>query len=103
MPYPLAWTVGWLNTAYATHVSKKSPRVPLEAVKMSKRFMYFDSEKAVRELGWRPSPIETAVSDALEWFAENGYFSPNEVSYGRTHETDHRHRLIHHEAEVDGR
>jgi dihydroflavonol-4-reductase len=75
VPYSMAWLTGWLSTGYADWVSKKPPSVPLEAVKMSKRFMFFDSAKAVRELGYSVTPIEEAVSDALDWYVEHRYFS----------------------------
>jgi dihydroflavonol-4-reductase len=74
IPYRVAWVAGWLSTRYADYVSKTEPAVALEAVKMSKRYMFFDSSKAERELGWQQTPIELAIDDALNWFLENGYF-----------------------------
>lgn len=74
MPYGVAWLAGCMSTAYANWFTKKEPRVPLEAVKMSKRFMFFDSSKAIADLGWSQTPIEVAIDDALRWFSENGYF-----------------------------
>jgi dihydroflavonol-4-reductase len=63
--------------AYGNHwlscVTKKSPRIPLEGVKMAKRRMFFDASKAVRELGLPQSPIEQALEAAVRWFTDNGY------------------------------
>ncbi len=75
VPYAVSWVTGWVSTAYATRVSRKPPSVPLEAVKMAKRFMFFDSTKAVRELGLPQTSVEAAAADALKWFSQNGYFS----------------------------
>ena len=77
IPYSMAWLVGWASTSYSTTISGKPPAVPLEAVKMSKRHMYFDSSRAVRELGLPQTPIETAIQDAVGWFAKNDYFQFN--------------------------
>jgi dihydroflavonol-4-reductase len=51
----------------------RPPRVPLEAVRMSARRMFFDTSKAVRELGLPQSPIEPALERAVSWFRARGY------------------------------
>jgi dihydroflavonol-4-reductase len=35
--------------------------------------MYYDSSKAVRELGLPQSSIEGALAKAVQWFQANGY------------------------------
>jgi dihydroflavonol-4-reductase len=35
--------------------------------------MYFTSEKASRELGYKPRPAREAIADAVSWFQTNGY------------------------------
>jgi len=72
IPYALAFAVGVASTALSA-VSRAEPRVPLEAVRTSRRFMFFDSSKAIRELGLPQTPVETAAREALEWFRSNGY------------------------------
>jgi dihydroflavonol-4-reductase len=37
--------------------------------------MFFDSAKAVRELGLPQSPVERALERAVAWFCEHGYVS----------------------------
>jgi hypothetical protein len=34
---------------------------------------YATSQKACRELGFRETPIDAAITDALEWFERHGY------------------------------
>jgi dihydroflavonol-4-reductase len=46
----------------------RPPRVPLEAVRMAAKKMYFDSSKAVRELGLPQSDVTVALSRAADWF-----------------------------------
>jgi dihydroflavonol-4-reductase len=35
--------------------------------------MFFDSTKAVRELGLPQTPVKDALQRAVEWFRDNGY------------------------------
>jgi len=42
-------------------------------VKLSKKKMFFDSSKAVRELGLPQTPVHEALRKAVLWFATNGY------------------------------
>ena len=51
----------------------RAPRVPLEGVRMSRYRMFFDSAKAVRELGLPQTRVEDALARAVAWFRENGY------------------------------
>jgi dihydroflavonol-4-reductase len=46
--------------------------VTLEAVRMSRKRMFFSSAKAVRELGYRWRPPADAFADAVRWFTERG-------------------------------
>jgi dihydroflavonol-4-reductase len=77
IPYALAWLSGQMSTAWSDWVTHEPPAVAIEAVKMSRRFMYFDSSKASRELGYAPRPLEDALRDAVNWFANNGFFELN--------------------------
>ena len=51
----------------------RTPRISLEAVRMSTHHMYFSAAKAVRELGLPQSPIEDALARAVAWYREQGY------------------------------
>ncbi|HXK08431.1 MAG TPA: hopanoid-associated sugar epimerase [Vicinamibacteria bacterium] len=51
----------------------RTPRISLEAVRMSAHHMYFDASKAVRELALPQSPVEEALARAIAWFRDNGY------------------------------
>lgn len=73
IPYSLAWTVGFLSTKIADWVTHRPPLVALNAVRMAKHKMYFDSSKAVRELGLVQTPVQEAFVEAVNWFKKNGY------------------------------
>jgi dihydroflavonol-4-reductase len=44
------------------------PQVPLTAVRMARKRMYFDPAKAVRELGLPQTDVRQALREAVEWF-----------------------------------
>lgn len=72
VPYGLALTLAYGSEGIAD-IFKRKPRIPVSAVKMAKKFMYFSSDKAVRELGLPQSPVERAFEKAIRWFEQNGY------------------------------
>jgi len=49
------------------------PKVPLTAVRMARKRMYFSPAKAVRELGLPQTDVAVALGDAAEWFCAHGY------------------------------
>src|SRR5450432_2602449 len=66
--FPLAWAA----EAFA-RVTGKEPFLTADALRMSRYRMFFSSDKAVRELGYEPRPYKEGLTDALNWFDENGY------------------------------
>jgi dihydroflavonol-4-reductase len=72
LPYAVAYAAGVVSTAWA-RVSGKSPRAPLDAVRMARRKMFVSHAKAARELGYDPGPPQRALARAVEWFRANGY------------------------------
>jgi len=77
LPYAVAWAAGAVSTAVANLVTHRPPAVPLEAVRMSRRRMFFDAGKAVRELGLPQTPVCRAFEDAVDWFGRRGYLAPS--------------------------
>ncbi|HEY4071864.1 MAG TPA: hopanoid-associated sugar epimerase [Herbaspirillum sp.] len=51
----------------------KEPFLTVDGLKMSQYLMFFSSEKAQRELGYRARPYAEGLSDALDWFRGSGY------------------------------
>lgn len=65
--YPIAW--GMEIVARLTGID---PMMSRDALRMSKKKMYFTSCKAERELGYTARPARTAIEDAIVWFRLNG-------------------------------
>jgi len=72
LPHNLIVPVAWCMERWA-NISKKEPRATVDEIRMSKKFMYFSSDKAHRELGYQSRPAKEAIKDAIDWFIENGY------------------------------
>jgi dihydroflavonol-4-reductase len=53
-----------------------STRITVEGVRLAHKRMFFSSDKAARELGYRWRPASAAFADALEWLREQGLLSP---------------------------
>ncbi|MBW4440597.1 MAG: NAD-dependent epimerase/dehydratase family protein [Plectolyngbya sp. WJT66-NPBG17] len=70
VPVWLPLSVAWIDEAILTKFGK-TPSIPIDGVRMSKQPMYYNSEKAIRELGLPQTPIRTALEDAVNWFQEN--------------------------------
>ena len=73
LPYWPILALSYLDEFWATYVSGRPPRMPVAGVKMARKFMYFDSSKAVRELGLPQTPVRQALEEAVAWFQEHGY------------------------------
>ena len=67
LPYAVAYAAGVVTTAWAS-ISGTPPRAPLDAVKMARKKMFVTHDKAARELGYSPSPVDAALSRAVLWF-----------------------------------
>lgn len=73
LPYWPILALAYANEFWASYITKKPPRMPLAGVQMAKKFMYFDSGKAIRELGLPQTPVRRALEEAVAWFEEYGY------------------------------
>lgn len=72
IPYSIAYATGVITTALA-QVTGKPPLAPLEGVKMARKKMFVSHDKAARELGFAPRPVEDALKRAIDWFRVNRY------------------------------
>jgi dihydroflavonol-4-reductase len=72
IPYAVAYAAAVGSTALA-YITGKAPRAPLEGVRMAKKKMFVTHEKAAREFGYSPRPVDDALLGAVHWFRQNGY------------------------------
>lgn len=77
--YPLAW----FDETQARFTGRE-PRVTRDALKMARKKMFYSSDKAQRELGYRARPAREAIVDALEWFHQRGWLDRPPLSRRRS-------------------
>lgn len=66
-----AYVLARLNQAAAFLLRRRDVQLCTDSILLSHVFGPMASDKARRELGWTPRPIEESVRDALRWFAEH--------------------------------
>jgi dihydroflavonol-4-reductase len=54
-------------------LTRREPFATVDAVRMSMKKMFFNSARAIEELGYAPRPGNQAIADAITWFKANGY------------------------------
>jgi dihydroflavonol-4-reductase len=81
VPFPMArYGTKVMEWAFQTVLRRPSP-VPSFFVEMLPHMQHYDCSKAIRELDYPRSPVETAIRDAIEWFRGNGYLPSTGRSY----------------------
>jgi dihydroflavonol-4-reductase len=73
LPNNLVLPIAHAAEAWARLTGRAEPRVTVDAVRLSKKYMFFSSAKAQRALGLVTRPVEVALADAVHWFQHNGY------------------------------
>lgn len=72
LPHTPLLLAAHLNEGLA-RITGREPLIPLAGVQMARKFMFFDSTKAVRELGLPQRPAAESLRRAVEWFRAHGY------------------------------
>lgn len=72
LPHAVALAAGYADELFSRIVGRE-PRIPLEGVRMSRHRMFVASDKAERELGYRPGSVEAALERAVRWYQAHGY------------------------------
>jgi dihydroflavonol-4-reductase len=74
LPTAVVFPIAYVAEAVAW-VTGRPGRVTLEGVRMSRKRMFFSSDKARRELGYQWRPPAEALRDAIAWLREQGSLS----------------------------
>lgn len=73
LPRGVVLPLAYLNKWMADYVTHRSPRIPLEGVRMAKYRMHYDCSKAIQELDLPQTPVEESLRKAVRWFHRHGY------------------------------
>lgn len=68
LPRPALYPVAVVAEAWAWLTHGAEPQVTVDGLKMSRKWMFFDSSRAQRELGYTARPAAEAIADAVAWF-----------------------------------
>jgi dihydroflavonol-4-reductase len=71
VPHSVVLPLAYASEAFA-RVAGRTTRITVEGVLMARKRMFFSSEKAVRELGYRWRTPPQAFADAVRWFRQQG-------------------------------
>ena len=72
LPHNLVLPIAWIMESIAS-ITHKEPRATVESVKMSKKVMFFSSDKAKDKLGYQSRPGIEGLEDAIRWFNAENY------------------------------
>ena len=75
IPRAVALAYSYLDVTLATLIPGHVPAATPEKVRLSRRCEFFDSGKAVRELGYAHAPAREALRKAVDWYCAHGYAS----------------------------
>jgi dihydroflavonol-4-reductase len=84
LPHAVAMAAGYADQLFS-RLAGREPQIPVEGVKMSRHRMFVESDKAARELGYRPGPVEAALERAVAWYEEHGYLATGTGKKSVTH------------------
>jgi dihydroflavonol-4-reductase len=70
LPHAVVMPIAYVSEAWA-RLTGMNPIATVEEVRMSKKRMFFTSEKARRELGYTARPARLALEDAVRWFRQS--------------------------------
>ena len=73
LPHNLVLPIAYVAEAWARFTNGSEPLVTVDGVRLAKKQMFFTYERAKRELGFNPRPVEEGFRDAVDWFRQNGY------------------------------
>ena len=72
LPRAPLYTVAWA-AELVSRVTHREPVVTVDALKMAAKHMYYSSDKAREKLGYAPRPAKQALTEAVDWFRQNGF------------------------------
>jgi len=73
IPHSVALAWSYVDVTLARLNPRHIPAATPEKVRLSRQKEYYDSGKAMRELGYAPGPAREALRKAVEWYRAHGY------------------------------
>ena len=74
IPHNLLLPFAYLSEMFARLFNKEDIMLTVDSLRMSKKKMFFSTEKAKNLLDYEPREAIKGIKDAIDWFKENRYF-----------------------------
>ncbi len=71
LPHYVVLPVGYIAQCWAWLTHGPEPMTTVDAIRMSQKTMFFKTDKARQTLGYAPRPLDQAIRDAVDWFAQS--------------------------------
>jgi len=68
LPHSVVMPIAYISEAWAKLTNGSEPRATVDGVRMSRKKMFFSSDKAKGELGYQYQSAPVAIADAVRWF-----------------------------------
>ena len=72
VPYWIALSTGACSEFVSDFITHRPPVAPVSGVRLTRRPMFFNSDKAVHELSLPQSSVNDALTDGIEWIRNKG-------------------------------
>jgi dihydroflavonol-4-reductase len=84
IPHAAALLYAYFDTALAKVNPNHIPRATPDTVHLSQKYMYFDSSRAIYELGFPQTDIGESLRKAIDWYRAEGYITNKKVFKGES-------------------
>jgi dihydroflavonol-4-reductase len=82
IPHSAAMFYAYIDTFLARINPRRIPRATLDTVRLSHKHMYFDSSRAIKELGFPQTDIGESARKAIDWYSAEGYIKNKKLVVG---------------------
>jgi dihydroflavonol-4-reductase len=72
VPYWVALSAGACSEFISDFIKHRPPVAPMNGVRLTRRPMFFNCDKAVHELGFSQNAIKDALADGIKWMNNKG-------------------------------
>ena len=73
LPHNLLMPLAYASEFFTKYGGGSEPFVAIDSIRMSRKKMYYSSDKAKAALGYSTQPAREALRDAVAWFRRHGY------------------------------
>jgi dihydroflavonol-4-reductase len=73
VPHWVPLVAAFVEERVLAPLAGRKAQLAVDGVRMSREAMYYDTSKAMRELGYTHGSLDTAIRSAIDWFTVNGY------------------------------